>query len=1295
MDIGDDSNALILPAITKKKFKSKLKPQITISKDKKTSKSQQRKLRRLEEKQKEQLLAESLKILEKHKIRDGAHSFLLSSEKIGQRETTKEKRRRDMQFSKAGLQVPESEKRSKRKIIESCEDEADASETSPSRVDDKNVVLQPVVIEKTSTSLESSQGPNHQSRVDSSCGAVPNGLIKEITSSDDSQVVKLDVSGALVSTSPDNDLIPVVELDRLDESRADTDDGTRCVGSDQPQGPTVPPTVIHVSRPKEVVKSRKDLPIIMMEQEIMEAINNHKSVIICGETGCGKTTQIPQFLYEAGYGSAKCSMKSGIIGVTQPRRVAVLSTARRVAYELGVRLGKEVGFQVRHDKKIGENSSIKFMTDGILLRELQSDFLLRRYSVIILDEAHERSLNTDILIGMLSRIIEERQMTFEDQQQKLQAGVEIDPKFRIYPLKLILMSATLRIEDFTSGNRIFRGTPPVIEIPTRQFPVTRHFAKKTELEDYIGEAYKKVLKIHKRLPPGGILVFVTGQREVEDLCRKLRQASRQFKKETVDVNIQNTSIETDMTKIDGHDITELDEALDGTSTNTPQLTRFSRYDEYHDDFDDHESYRSDIMGTEINSEEESDDESDSDFEMDDEHHQTTSQVDDSVADVSLDSLQAAFEALAGKSVSTSESNAAGANTAVLDNCPLKKCGTSNEQFRGKTSNVGPLHVLPLYAMLPAAAQLRVFEEVKEGERLVVVATNVAETSLTIPGIKYVVDTGREKVKLYNTSNGMESYEIQWISKASAAQRAGRAGRTGPGHCYCLYSAAALTNEFPEFSCAEILKTPVDGVVLLLKSMRIKVVTKFPFPTPPDATDLVEAEKCLKALEALDSDGNLTQLGKAMAQYPMGTRHSKLLLLAMQIINTDISLERRNLILGYAVAIAAALSLSNPFLSEFGPTDNSDSVEQYDDRAHKLKLTRRQIKENRAKLYNLKSDALTVAYALRCFEQSDGASSFCSIYALNLKTMEEMSKLRKLILQLIFNQRYCGPQEAFSWTHGTKENIEYSWTASSTKNTLSDIEEDVLCQAICAGWPDRVAKQIRGVKVLADEDRKVSAVRYQALNVSETVFLRRWSTISRSAPEFLVYHEMQHIKRAYIHGATSVKPEWLVKYAGSLCTYSAPLADRNPIYDPYSDQVFCYVVPYFGPHLWELPHCKVPIKDIERRVAAFAYALLDGQVLPCLKSEKKHMSAPPSSILKPESLCQKRVHNLLCQLSTRSRTIASCEKLQETWKENPRFLYVEVMAWFQDVFHHRFSELMAKMQREVCLAPKDRFLGRSK
>ncbi|KAK1642832.1 hypothetical protein QYE76_060637 [Lolium multiflorum] len=171
-----------------------------------------------------------------------------------------------------------------------------------------------------------------------------------------------------------------------------------------------PPIFVTVSSPYEVEKARRDLPIIMMEQEIMEAIYENPVVILCGETGCGKTTQVPQFLYEAGFGTSNRLDRKGIIGITQPRRVAVLAAARRVSYELGLKLGKEVGFQVRHDKLVGSNCAIKFMTDGILLREIQTDSALKHYSVIILDEAHERSLNTDILIGMLTRVVNARKV---------------------------------------------------------------------------------------------------------------------------------------------------------------------------------------------------------------------------------------------------------------------------------------------------------------------------------------------------------------------------------------------------------------------------------------------------------------------------------------------------------------------------------------------------------------------------------------------------------------------------------------------------------------------------------------------------------------------------------------------------------------------------------------------------------------------------------------------------------------------------------------------------------------------
>ncbi|XP_022034335.2 ATP-dependent RNA helicase DEAH13 isoform X1 [Helianthus annuus] len=1245
---GDDSNVLVMMQKKKKKSKEKSSKQGSLKSKKKEkakpSNSQKRKLKKLEEdKEKSLLLSKSLETLEKYKIHDDAYSLMWSSRNLGQVETAREKRRREVQFAKTGLVLQHNDRPSKRR-----DNKTDSTEDYSDPVNIEDVSSQPMnvdieIINVKLSPLRSSPELPCNSGADAIGALDPPSVVTKLENEHTDTSILEDPKPSETTSS----------------SRKPMEKSTEAIVSTKStvssQKPVATPTVVRVSRPKDVESKRMDLPIVMMEQEIMEAIYENISVIICGETGCGKTTQVPQFLYEAGFGNKNHSSRSGIIGVTQPRRVAVLATARRVAFELGVGLGKEVGFQVRHDKRIGDSCSIKFMTDGILLRELQNDFLLKRYSTIILDEAHERSLNTDILTGMLSRVIVERQKIHEQQTAyEVSTGKTITADKKIHPLRLILMSATMRVEDFVSGVKIFSNPPPIIEVPTRQYPVTTHFSKRTDIVDYIGQAYKKILSIHKRLPPGGILVFVTGQREVEYLCRKLRKASLELTKRKSNIDGAVTNEDT----CKEFDMKEIDEAF--KMENNRQTDRFSSYGEGEDedDCDVSENESFDSIG--------SDDESDLE-EVDDKVKDSVTQDNefDNVlkGNSNFDALKSAFEALSGKT--------------TLDSKP----DDDSKQQLKQDASPGALSVLPLYAMLPASAQLRVFEDIKEGERLVVVATNVAETSLTIPGIKYVVDTGREKVKNYNSSNGMETYEVQWISKASAAQRAGRAGRTGPGHCYRLYSSAVFNNIFADFSTAEILKTPVDGVVLLMKSMGIKEITKFPFPTPPEAKALCEAEVCLKSLEALDHDGNLTPLGKAMSHYPMSPRHSRMLITVIQILKNGNGFARKNLILGYALAAASALSLSNPFVMQF-EGDQSEDVTTKDEKLKKRKLKEKS-KTALVRFSNPTSDALTIAYALQCFELSENRVEFCDENSLHLKTMEEMSKLRKQLLHLVFNQR------ELVWSYGTIDDVERAWMVYSNKHPLMLTEEELLGQAICAGWADRVAKRVRGVSGLSEEDRKVNAPRYQAHRVKETVFLHRWSSVSRTAPEFLVFSELVERKRPYIHGATRVKPEWLAKQSSYLCTFSAPLADPKPYYDPLTDMVYNWVSAAFGDHLWQLPLHSLPVKDEKIKVNVFCYSLLDGIVLPCVKRAREFMAAQPVSVLKPEVAGHKRYGKLVYEL--RKGNIDSCAILRKVWDENAGVLYDELLSWFQEGFESKFDKLWENMQREVRLDPQERFV----
>lgn len=231
----------------------------------------------------------------------------------------------------------------------------------------------------------------------------------------------------------------------------------------------------------------------------------------------------------------------------------------------------------------------------------------------------------------------------------------------------------------------------------------------------------------------------------------------------------------------------------------------------------------------------------------------------------------------------------------------------------------PLYVLPLYSLLSTHAQLRVFEPPPEGTRLCVVATNVAETSLTIPDIKYVVDCGKAKGRRYDVATGVQSYVVDWTSKASADQRAGRAGRTGPGHCYRLFSSAVFNDQFQQFTVPEIHRMPIEGIVLQMKAMNIDTVNNFPFPTPPDRDRLRKAEKLLQYMNALDEDGRITELGRTMATFPIAPRFSKMLIIGQQ-----------HGCLPYIIAIVSALSVVDPFIKDYhldNSTNSDDDVKE--------------------------------------------------------------------------------------------------------------------------------------------------------------------------------------------------------------------------------------------------------------------------------------------------------------------------------------------------------------------------------
>ncbi|CAM9913588.1 unnamed protein product, partial [Laminaria digitata] len=616
--------------------------------------------------------------------------------------------------------------------------------------------------------------------------------------------------------------------------------------------------------------------------------------------------QIPQYLHEAGW-----TAFNHAVVCTQPRRVAAYTVATRVAEEMGSQLGETVGYAVRFDSRVGPQTKVKFCTDGMLLREMMMDPLLTAYSVVMLDEAHERTIYNDILFGLLKKIMRKRK-----------------------ELRIIVASATLDAEqfrEFFETNRTkspIANTATILSIQGRQHPVDVLYTEKP-VSDYVRAAVDAALSVHSTEPVGDILIFLPGAEEIDAAVEMLRE-------------------------------------------HAPQQSGSS--------------------------------------------------------------------------------------------------GRWGNSTTGAGGGGGPLQALPFYSALPLNVQMKVFEPTRHGVRRVVVATTIAETSVTIDGIRYVIDPGFVRLPFYNPAQGFGALLTTLTSKASAKQRAGRAGRVAPGKCLRLMTEEDYHALLPAQTVPEMQRSDLSWVTLLLKALGIDDILHFEFLSPPAAETMIRSLELLYALGALDESCHLTQpLGMAMAEFPVEPCLAKLLVSASDFDCVE-----------DALTVAAMLSVQNPFLHPRGGG----------------RERRDRIREAMEEFAVTEGDHITYLNVFNSFEEAGSSSDWCEENCINYRALVRAGEIRSQLSR--YCKKFALPGQQFS---------------------SCDDDVNALRRCLVAGFFANVAK-------LSPDGR------YRTVRDNTVIAIHPSSVLAHfgSPPEWILFHEISKTSQLFARDVSVVDPRWLIELA---------------------------------------------------------------------------------------------------------------------------------------------------------------------